>query len=250
MSMGVQETLRISTPEGVSLELPLAGLGSRFVALLMDFLLQGLAFTALIVVLVVADAGGYAAGGIVAVAFFALIFVYPVAFELGGGGRTPGKRWSSLRVVCEDGSPVTFRASALRNMLRLVDFLPALYLVGTVAIFATRHNQRLGDLAAGTLVVREPRGSALPVLPPQPPPPAEAPEPAELPAWDVSGLRDAELAALRRFLERRDELGDVPRRLLARDLAERLRPSVGGVGADIQPERFLELIAALRRIRT
>ena len=66
----------------------------------------------------------------------------------------------------------------------------------------------------------------------------------------MSGLREAELAALRRFLERRDALDAVPRNLLARDLADRLRPSVGGVGGDLAPERFLELIAALRRIRT
>jgi uncharacterized RDD family membrane protein YckC len=246
MSAGVQETLRIATPEGVSLELPLAGLGSRFVALLVDFLLQGLAFALLIVVLVLANAGGYAAGALVAVAVFALLFAYPVAFELGADGRTPGKRWSNLRVVCDDGAPVTFRASALRNVLRLVDILPAFYLVGTVAIFATRNNQRLGDLAAGTLVVREPRAAATA----QVSAPVEPAEAGDLPAWDVSGLRDAELAALRRFLERRDALAAAPRNLLARDLADRLRPSVGGVGGDLAPERFLELLAALRRIRT
>jgi uncharacterized RDD family membrane protein YckC len=246
MSAGVQETLRIATPEGVSLELPLAGLGSRFVALLVDFLLQGLAFALLIVVLVLANAGGYAAGALVAVAVFALLFAYPVAFELGADGRTPGKRWSNLRVVCDDGAPVTFRASALRNVLRLVDILPAFYLVGTVAIFATRNNQRLGDLAAGTLVVREPRAAATA----QVSAPVEPAEAGDLPAWDVSGLREAELAALRRFLERRGALAAAPRNLLARDLADRLRPSVGGVGGDLAPERFLELLAALRRIRT
>ena len=246
MSTGVQETLRISTPEGVSLELPLAGLGSRFAALLVDALLQAAAFAALMVVLVVTHAGGYAAAALVAVAVFAVLFAYPVAFELRAGGRTPGKRWSNLRVVCDDGSPVTFRASALRNILRLVDILPALYLVGTVSIFATRNNQRLGDLAAGTLVVREPRAAV--VLPPLA---AVAPDDdAELPAWDVGGLSDAELAALRRFLERREALDEAPRGLLARDLADRLRPSVGGVGGDLRPEHFLELIAALRRIRT
>ena len=78
----------------------------------------------------------------------------------------------------------------------------------------------------------------------------EPDEPEELPAWDVSGLREAELVALRRFLERREALDDAPRNLLARDLADRLRPRVGGVGGDLPPERFLELIAALRRIRT
>jgi len=247
MSTGVQETMRIATPEGVSLELSLAGLGSRFVALLADTLLQGAALGLLIVALVVADTGGFAFEAIVALAVFALLFVYPVAFELAAGGRTPGKRWSSLRVVCDDGSPLTFRSSALRNVLRLVDILPGLYLVGAIAIFATRANQRLGDLAAGTLVVREPRASAVVAQAAEPVEPAE---PGELPAWDVSGLRDAELAALRRFLERRHALDAVPRNLLARDLATRLRPSVGGVGTDLAPERFLELIAALRRIRT
>jgi uncharacterized RDD family membrane protein YckC len=247
VSTGVQETLRISTPEGVSLELPLAGLGSRFVALLVDVLLQGIAFAALIVVLVVADAGGYAAAALVAVAVFAILFAYPVAFELGAGGRTPGKRWNGLRVVCDDGSPVTFRGSALRNILRLVDILPAMFLVGAIAIFATRNNQRLGDLAAGTLVVREARAASIAV---QAAEPVEAAEDGELPAWDVSGLREAELATLRRFLERRDALDAAPRSLLARDLADRLRPSVGGGGSDLPPERFLELIAALRRIRT
>ena len=161
MTTGVQETLRIATPEGVSLELSLAGLGSRFVALLADTFLQGVALALLIVALVVADVDRFAFGAVVAVAIFALLFVYPMAFELAAGGRTPGKRWSSLRVVCDDGSPLTFRSSALRNVLRLVDILPGLYLVGAIAIFATRANQRLGDLAAGTLVVREPRASAV-----------------------------------------------------------------------------------------
>ena len=247
MTTGVQETLRIATPEGVSLELSLAGLGSRFVALLADTLLGGVALALLIGALVVANVDRFVFGAVVAVAIFALLFVYPMAFELAAGGRTPGKRWSSLRVVCDDGSPLTFRSSALRNVLRLVDILPGLYLVGAIAIFATRANQRLGDLAAGTLVVREPRASAVVA---QASGPVEPAEPGELPAWDVSGLRDAELAALRRFLERRSALDAVPRNLLARDLADRLRPSIGGVGSDLTPERFLELIAALRRIRT
>src|SRR4051812_11588947 len=101
MSIGVQETLRISTPEGVSLELPLAGVGSRFVALLVDTLLQSVAFFGVIIALDVADAGRFEAFAVIGVAFFALLFVYPLAFELLAGGRTLGKRWSSLRVVCD-----------------------------------------------------------------------------------------------------------------------------------------------------
>jgi uncharacterized RDD family membrane protein YckC len=247
MGDGMQETLRIATPEGVSLELALAGLGSRFTALLVDTLLQVVAFVALAIALGIAGAGGFTGDAVLAVAAFALVFAYPVAFELGAAGRTPGKRWSSLRVVCDDGSAITFRASALRNLVRLVDALPGFYLVGAIAIFASRDNQRLGDLVAGSVVVREPRGRPAAAAPAGP---VLEPASGDLPAWDVSGLEPAELAALRRFLERRHELDLVPRNLLARDLAERLRPSVGGVGAEIAPERFLELIAALRRIRT
>src|SRR5664279_761029 len=187
MSSGVQETLRIATPEGVSLELPLAGVGSRFVALLVDTLLQNLAFTALVIVLLIAGAGGFTGNAVLAVAFFALSFVYPVAFELGAGGRTPGKRWSSLRVICADGSPVTFRASALRNLVRLVDAISGTYLVGAIALFASPSNQRLGDLAAGTIVVREPRTGR---HAPNHQASAEAPRIEDLPAWDVSGLED------------------------------------------------------------
>ena len=247
MTTGVQETLRIATPEGVSLELSLAGLGSRFVALLADTFLQGVALALLIVGLVVADADRFAFGARRGGGDLRAAVRLSDGLRAGCRGRTPGKRWSSLRVVCDDGSPLTFRSSALRNVLRLVDILPGLYLVGAIAIFATRANQRLGDLAAGTLVVREPRASAVVA---QASGPVEPAEPGELPAWDVSGLRDAELAALRRFLERRSALDAVPRNLLARDLADRLRPSIGGVGSDLTPERFLELIAALRRIRT
>jgi uncharacterized RDD family membrane protein YckC len=227
--------------------LPLAGVGSRFVALLLDSLVQGLVSVAVLIALRVAGPDGFAVDAVLGVVEFALLFAYPVAFELMAGGRTPGKRWSGLRVVCDDGSPLTFRASALRNLLRLVDLLPVLYLVGAVSIFATRNNQRLGDLAAGTIVVREP-GAAEPAPPPVVP--IGARELDDLPAWDVSGLSDAQLTALRRFLERRGSLELVPRNLLARDLADRLRPSVGGVGADLAPERFLELVAELRNIRT
>ncbi len=243
MSSGMPETLRIATPEGVSLELPLAGLGSRFAALLVDTLLQGVVFIATVILLIVTGAGGFTEWAITAVVAFALIFVYPVAFELCAGGRTPGKRWSSLRVISADGSPVTFRGSALRNLVRLADTLPLFYLAGAVTIFATRSNQRLGDLAAGTLVVREPRaGREAPPVPL----PALATDLAELPAWDVSGLHDGDLAVVRRFLAQRDGGAAMPREQVARDLAERLRERLGGVGGDVAPERFLELVAALR----
>ena len=246
MSAGVQETLRIATPEGVSLELPLAGLGSRFVALLVDFVLQGLAFTLLIVVLVVANAGGYAATAIVAVAVFALLFAYPVAFELGAGGRTPGKRWSNLRVVCDDGSPVTFRGSALRNVLRLVDILPGLYLVGAVAIFATRANQRLGDLAAGTYVVRAPRPQldyfSLRTVTPL----------GDGRSIETRALPGEMQRLVREFVAREARLAPKDRARVAKQIADRIRPyaldiAVNASASDGDDVEFLRAVARSMR---
>ena len=79
-------------------------------------------------------------------------------FEVLGGGRTPGKRWTGLRVVRSGGRRSRFTRSAMRNILRLIDILPGFYGVGMAVIFVTPHNQRLGDLAAGTLVVRDRHG--------------------------------------------------------------------------------------------
>ena len=88
---------------------------------------------------------------------FAIYFGYDVAFEVLANGRTPGKRWTGLRVLRDDGRPVDLLSSAIRNVVRLVDGLPLSYLPAMVSILVTQRNQRLGDLAASTIVVREPR---------------------------------------------------------------------------------------------
>ena len=100
---------------------------------------------------------GAASGGAFAISAFLIFFVYDVAFEVLAGGRTPGKRWNGLRVVRTGGQPVGFVSSTIRNLLRVVDLLPGFYLVGIVSILVTKRNQRVGDLAAGTIVARAPR---------------------------------------------------------------------------------------------
>src|SRR5206468_11279553 len=103
------------------------------------------------------EVGGFLIAGLF-VAGFLVYFGYDVAFETLASGRTPGKRAAGLRVVRLGGEPVGFVASAVRNLGRLVDMQPGLlYAVGAATILFSRHNQRLGDLAAGTLVVRERR---------------------------------------------------------------------------------------------
>ena len=247
--MEFEDRLTIATPEGVDLELTLAGVGSRFASALVDYLIQLLILVALALVLgygmnLSARSGGYAAAVWIVLGF--LLFVgYDIAFEVLASGRTPGKRLNGLRVVLEAGAPVTFPASAVRNALRLIDILPGMYLVGIASILVSERNQRLGDHAAGTLVVRERK--ALPAEPRL----RSYRRPVAAPtAWDTSAIGPDELTAVRSFLARRDALTSNARAQLAAELAGRLRPKVGGGVADDAPELFLERLAAAKAERT
>jgi uncharacterized RDD family membrane protein YckC len=240
--MEYEDSRTIATPEGVELALPLAGVGSRFMALLLDSILQAL---------IVAAAGvlGFVLLGDVAatiVLSFGLLFaylVYDVAFEVRGGGRTPGKRAVGLRVVRDGGGPVGLRASLIRNVFRLFE-AALLYAPAIVSILVTRSNQRLGDLAAGTLVIREPKAERTPFTAPPARVPAES-----YASWDATGVNEAELAAVRAFLQRREELRPAARRTLAAQLAARVRPRVAGVRAGLDDESFLERLAAAKESR-
>jgi hypothetical protein len=151
---------------------------------------------------------------------------------------------NGIRVVNTDGSPVGFLTSAVRNVMRIIDILPTAYLVGIVSILVSSRNQRLGDHAAGTLVVRDRfavTGPGVDTATPSPP--------RELAAWDVSGVSTEELIAVRRFLERRHDLTPEARTSLGGDLASALRPKVAGVPDTVQGEAFLEHLAAAKQAR-
>ncbi len=152
--MQLDDRITIATPEGVAIEVVLAGLGSRFLARLLDSVIQVLAIIALALAIGAADGSGFVLAGAL-VLIFLVVFAYDVAFEVLNHGRTPGKVAAGIRVVGDSGEPVRFLASAIRNIVRIVDFLPAFYLVGSISIVATGHDQRLGDLAAGTVVARD-----------------------------------------------------------------------------------------------
>jgi uncharacterized RDD family membrane protein YckC len=242
------DRISIPTPEGVELELVLAGVGSRMVATIVDFLVKGVLLVALwIVGGAVADGGpGGFVTAVTAVGAFLVLFGYDVAFETLASGRTPGKRAAGLRVVRLGGEPVGFLASAVRNLLRLVDMQPGTaHAVGAASVLFTRRNQRLGDLAAGTLVVRE-RRAPLPVGRPAAPDFAVADRYA---AWDVSSVTPFELVTVRRFLERRWHLDPAARGRLGWELAERLRPKVAGAPPGLTPEQFLEALAEVKASR-
>jgi uncharacterized RDD family membrane protein YckC len=247
MVVDYEDRISIPTPEGVEMELILAGLGSRLVAALLDAMIVASVVFALWVVGLVAAAptdGGGVLAAVLIVSTFVVLFGYDVAFETLASGRTPGKRAAGLRVVRQGGEPPGFVAAAVRNLLRLVDLLPGFYAIGVVSILFSPRNQRLGDLAAGTLVVRERRPGRSVYL--------AAPEAAaadRFAAWDVSAITSYELVTVRRFLERRFELQPHARTQVARDLAERLRPKVIGAPEDTHPEEFLEGLAVAKASR-
>jgi uncharacterized RDD family membrane protein YckC len=238
----LEDRVTIATPEGVELSLTLAGVGSRFVSALVDLTIQILLIVALSVVFVLTDLGGYGAAAY-AIFSFVVVFGYDVLFEVLASGRTLGKRWNALRVVRTDGRPITLLPSLARNLLRLVDFLPFGYLVGIVAVLWTRQNQRLGDLVAGTLVIRERRTKAAEQ------PPLDGAARAEAATLDTSAVTADELAAIRRFLARRYDIDHDARREVAHTMAERLRPKIGGAPDDVNGEQFLELVASAKAAR-
>lgn len=154
---------RIATPEGCELELRIAGPVTRVRAWLYDFLIRLVGWFVLGMTASVAGNLGF---GFFLVGTFLLEWFYPILFEVYMGGQTPGKRACDLVVLHDDGRPVGWNASFVRNTVRFVDFLPVLYATGFIASLLNADGKRLGDLAAGTVVAhvdsprRENRGTA------------------------------------------------------------------------------------------
>lgn len=229
------DDITVSTPESAAFSLETAGLGSRFLALLLDMIIQG-AVTALLVysyLLVMQQPFYYTADDIIDAVYIVLLGIvlglYHLIFEAVMRGRSPGKWAVGVRVVKTTGVPVGFWESCLRNLVRLIDFLPAGYLVGVIAILASPQSRRLGDLAAGTIVVRE-RRLRTRAAAEGPSAPANAGAAFVAPGAPTTGAqlsyREEELIA--EFLSRRHSLTGPARAELARRLADRLHAA--GIG--------------------
>ncbi len=224
------ETLIIETPERVPLHFALASIGNRFIACAIDHSIQmGTLIGLLIIFILIADFSDLgervtsAPKWIIAlliVLVFILMSGYFAFFEWIWNGQTPGKRWLKLRVIREDGRPISFFEAMVRNLLRNFDIMPSpFYSVGLISVFATERDQRVGDLVAGTVVVRERE--------------AEAPAFAEVFASpvsdaalrrsfravpftaDLNNLTEAEIQVVESFLRRRWDLKDYPRQWMA-----------------------------------
>lgn len=161
------DTLRsVPTPEGIELELRLAGPIPRAQAWLVDLILRGVVLIACSLVL--GRLGGFGWGMVLILAFL-LEWLVPAAFEVWSHGATPGKRMIGLAVVHDDGTPVGWPAALVRNLLRAVDFLPLAYGFGLAAMLLNRDFKRLGDIAAGTVVVHRDAREAVRRVPEAPP---------------------------------------------------------------------------------
>jgi uncharacterized RDD family membrane protein YckC len=204
------DTLRYyETPEGIDLELHLAGLMPRIVAWGIDLLIQAVAYAVFASIFLLL--GGGVGQGLALISFFLISWFYPVLFEIYHHGATPGKQKMGLRVVHDNGTPVGWFASLIRNLLRAVDFMPVMYGLGMLSLLVNRDFKRLGDLVAGTLVIYRENEQALhdiPRLSPRPLPVA---------------LTLSEQRALLNFAERSQHLS--PQR--QQELASILTPLTG-----------------------
>jgi len=246
--MAQVEPARMVTPEAVALEFRTANLGSRILAYLVDMvvvvagILAGLFAVALIGQASDVVVPDWVALTLVLVLLPAWWLGYFIAFETLWRGRTLGKAALGLRVVTKEGAPVRFRHAAIRGLLGLVDFFVAGGFFAVVFILFTRDNQRLGDLVAGTLVLRERSALAAPAPVTFTPPPGLEHYTATL---DPGGLTTEEYQAVRTFLLRAASLPPGPRSALALQLANplagRLRPPPP---AGVSPELYLSCVAA------
>ncbi len=236
----MDRTLEVRTPESIAFSYELAGIGSRFLAVAIDLTIQ----VALVLLLIWGASsahfygpigGGRIAyniwiGGLVALLFL-IFYGYFVLFETLWHGQTPGKRILGIRVVRDGGYPVDFMASLIRNLIRVGEMIFGFYALAAVVAVFSPLNKRLGDLAAGTVVIRESRMESPEKML------RDVVEPVYAATAYVSG---DERSLIRRFLERREDLVPQRRAALAHQLAERVRPRLGPDLQRLADEDLLE----------
>ena len=229
-TIATEDVLIIETPERVPLHFALASIGNRFIACAIDHTIQGLALTLIVIAsLILANFSSiqgflasapkwvYAVMGILVFLIFSSYFAF---FEWIWSGQTPGKRWLKLRVIREDGRPITFWEAAVRNLLRTFDMMPyPFYSIGLISVFYTTRDQRVGDMVAGTVVIRE-REAEAPAFeevfatPVSDPALRRSFKPVDF-TGSLSTLTESEIQVVETFLRRRWDLAEVERQWMA-----------------------------------
>jgi uncharacterized RDD family membrane protein YckC len=248
-----RDKLTIETPELIPLELPLAGIGSRFLAAAVDSLIQFVVSLALfeigLVILSVlpqrSERASMWLAAMAVLAAFLLQFGYFAGFETWWNGQTPGKRHIHLRVIKESGRPITIYESIARNLLRIVDSLPAFYGIGMLTMLFSAKNKRLGDYVAGTVVVHEqPLASQAKVG-------WEMNSAAAPSGYNLSLISPEDFQLMESFLMRREQLNPEIRPVLARKVALRIAAKLKISDQDRQnPEALVEKLANEYRNRS
>ncbi|MCS7080792.1 MAG: RDD family protein [Chloracidobacterium sp.] len=254
--MRLDNQLVVETPERVELRFALANVGSRFLAALIDHCLQ--LFAMFLLLLVVAQIGEWlrdfeptlshsAELWLLALALLLAFVIYSgyfTAFEAWWNGQTPGKRRMRLRVIRIDGRPIGFFEALVRNILRSIDFLPSGYALGVMSIMLHRESRRLGDLVAGTVVVKE-RIGATPsldrVLATHTAEVQLGQQEAVVDPARLRALTPEDVAAVERFLLRRTALPENARPRMAARIANAVSQRLG-VPHPSHPEAFLEAV--------
>jgi uncharacterized RDD family membrane protein YckC len=231
---------RTVTPEAVTISLDVAGLGSRMIAWIIDSLIQLAIAVPILLGIGVGDLSGSVELVVLSLILFLLFWGYYPIFELSWHGQTPGKRAQRLRVIRTDGQPAGGAAIMVRNLIRILDVF-LLPFLAVISMIVTTRAQRLGDLAAGTLVVREARFAA-----PRSVVSASRPD---LPAVDATGLSERDYDVIRSFLARRGSLDATARWRLATQLASAIRGRVGSLPDGLADETMLEAVAQSYRQR-
>src|SRR3954471_4327433 len=236
---------RLVTPEAVVLQFETGGLGSRMLARLLDIMIQGAGLFALAILVCFVGNAGVGTTPLVIfllVAVFLIIFVYPAVFETLWRGRTPGKAALGLRVVTREGAPVRFRHASIRSALWLIDGLLMAGSIAVISVLATKDNVRLGDMAAGTIVLRERTGARQPLAMSFPVPYGCE---AYVASLDVSGLTSADYEAVRALLLRAPSLPPNVRWQLAGQLGTHVAGRLHHNPPEwTTPELFLACVAA------
>ncbi|MBV8198761.1 MAG: RDD family protein [Candidatus Eremiobacteraeota bacterium] len=244
----MDRTVDVRTPESIAFSYELAGLGSRFLALAVDQAIQLLTLAAIVAGMVLVlrhlpmeqklhvlntspvNVVKSIALAIIITTVFVVFFGYFIIFEALWNGQTPGKKLLGLRVVRDGGYPIDFGASLIRNLIRVGEATLGYYALSVVSTLLSSENKRLGDLAAGTIVVRDAR-LAVPRFG------GRETEPVYSPTAYLSG---EERSLIKRFLERRDDLTGERRAILAAQLADRIRDRVPPELARLDSESLLE----------
>ncbi len=246
-----RDKLTIETPEQTVLEFEVAGVGSRFLALAFDTLLQILAGIGLLIIFLVAgvampgaaDTGIWFAA-IIVLAYFVLYFGYFALFEILWNGQTPGKKKEGLRVINDSGRPITPAEAIGRNLMRIVDQLPALYAIGICSVLLSRQNKRLGDFVTGTIVVHE--KSLLDAKPIWESQATGQSGPAT--SFGSERLTPEEFALVEAFLNRRGALPADVRFTMADQIDRQIRPKLSlPPGELLYAEKLLEAVVQERR---